>query len=129
MNEAHREPLNGSSPPDPIPASGSSGPTDQAEVPPAEPPQDRSQLDDLDAFAQRLQVLHHQVADLKELAALDQIPPAQWQELQEQITALETRMQTYLQDLHVPPTGFWQALRFGGLGLLLGVLLQRWLGD
>lgn len=90
------------------------------------PRESSSSLTELETYEQRLQVLQRQVADLKELAQLEQVSPEQWAELQEQITALEDRMSTYLEDLTNTPMIFWQVIRFGGAGFLLGVVLARW---
>ncbi len=82
---------------------------------------------ELAAYEERLAQLQTRLADLKELAAAEQLAPDQWAEMQEQLVALEARMQEYLGDLVNRPMIFWQAVRFGGLGFLIGILLQRWL--
>lgn len=83
---------------------------------------------DLEALEQKLIQAQAQVRDLKELAQLEQLPPQQWAELQEQVMALEARMQEYLDDLNPWPALFWQVVRFGGLGLVLGYALGKGLG-
>ncbi len=86
----------------------------------------------LQAFEQQLQQLQARAADLKTWTDLEQIPPTQWAEMQTQLQELEDRMQGYLlavvEEINQPPAAFWQAVRFGGLGILLGILLQKWLG-
>jgi hypothetical protein len=84
---------------------------------------------DLIAFEQRVSHLQTQLADLKELARLEQLPPAQWVEAEQELSALEARMQRYLGELNSPPMAFWQVVRFGGLGFLLGILVKSWLGN
>ncbi len=86
----------------------------------------------LQAFEQQLQQLQARATDLKTWTDLEQIPPSQWAEMQTQLQELEDRMQGYLlavvEEINQPPAAFWQAVRFGGMGILLGILLQRWLG-
>jgi hypothetical protein len=86
----------------------------------------------LQAFEQQLQHLQARATDLKTWTDLEQIPPTQWAEMQTQLQELEDRMQGYLlavvEEINQPPAAFWQAVRFGGMGILLGILLQRWLG-
>ncbi len=84
---------------------------------------------ELQDFEQRLQLLQTQLSDLKELLRLEQLPPESWQEFQEQLQDLEERMKGYLGDLNPMPMLFWQVVRLGGLGFLLGILVQRWLSQ
>lgn len=86
-------------------------------------------LAELEEMEQKLTQAQAKLQDLRELARLDQMPPEQWAELQSEIMALDERMQTYLEDLNPLPTLFWQVVRFGGLGLVLGFALGRWLGE
>lgn len=87
----------------------------------------------LKTFEQHLHKLQAQAQDLKQWVELEGIPPDQWAEMQEQLQGLEERMQGYLEgvveELNQPPAAFWQAVRFGGLGILLGMALQRFLGS
>ncbi|NJL97760.1 MAG: hypothetical protein HC818_02155 [Synechococcaceae cyanobacterium RM1_1_27] len=86
---------------------------------------------ELEAFEQRVQLLQQQVTDLKSWSELEQVSPSQWADMQSQIQALEERMNGYLvaviEDINQPPAAFWQAVRFGGIGIVVGILLQRWL--
>ncbi len=86
-------------------------------------------LTELEELEQQLIQAQAKLQDLKELAKLEQLPPEQWTELQDQITALEERLQTYLVDLNPLPTLFWQVVRLGGLGLVLGFALGQWFGE
>lgn len=99
---------------------------------PSPPPSSGLSAAALQVFEQQLQQLQARAADLKTWTELEQIPPIQWAEMQTQLQELEDRMQGYLlavvEDINQPPAAFWQAVRFGGLGILLGILLQRWLG-
>jgi hypothetical protein len=85
--------------------------------------------EELQDFERRLQLLQTQLNDLKELLRLEQLPPERWQEFQDQLQALEEQMKSYLGDLNPMPMLFWQVVRLGGLGFLLGILVQRWLGE
>jgi hypothetical protein len=88
---------------------------------------------ELEAFEQQVQRLQQQVMDLKSWTDLEQVPPSQWADMQIQIQALEERMNGYLvaviEDINQPPAAFWQAVRFGGIGIVVGILLQRWLAQ
>ncbi|MFS8868364.1 hypothetical protein [Synechococcus sp. H65.1] len=88
------------------------------------PPASPDPLEDLQA---KLQTLQARLADLRELERLSQLSPDQWAELQAEVSQLEQRLQAYLLEVFNPvPATFWQVVRFGGLGLLLGIALQRW---
>lgn len=82
---------------------------------------------DLSDFEQRLGQLVNKLAAFRELEAIEAATPDEWASMQEQILALESRMQEYLDGLTDMPALFWQVVRWGGLGLLLGILLQRWI--
>ena len=86
---------------------------------------------ELEVFEQQVQLLQQQVTDLKSWSDLEQVPPSQWADMQGHIQALEERMNGYLvaviEDINQPPAAFWQAVRFGGIGIVVGILLQRWL--
>ena len=81
----------------------------------------------------QIQHLQQQVTDLKAWVDLEQVPPSQWADMQSQIQSLEERMNGYLlaviEDINQPPAAFWQAVRFGGIGIVVGILLQRWLAE
>jgi len=81
--------------------------------------------DPLEALQARLEILQARLADLRKLERLSQLSPDQWAELQTEVSQLEERLQAYLLEVFLPAT-FWQVVRFGGLGLLLGIALQRW---
>ena len=80
---------------------------------------------DLDEIEQRLTKLQQKLADLKELKRVEQLPPDEAAAQLEEIMELETRLQTYVEGLLSFPAIFWQAVRWGGLGVLVGALLQR----
>ncbi|MFS8859578.1 hypothetical protein [Synechococcus sp. B60.1] len=81
----------------------------------------------LEALQAKLESLQARLADLRELERLSQLSPEHWAEIQAEVSQLEQRLQAYLLEVFNPvPTTFWQVLRFGGLGLLLGIALQRW---
>lgn len=86
-------------------------------------------LTELEELEQQLIQAQAKLQDLKELAKLEQLPPERWTEFQDQIMALEERLQTHLADLNPLPTLFWQVVRFGGLGLVLGFALGQWFGE
>ncbi|MEO0801292.1 MAG: hypothetical protein AAFY57_03310 [Cyanobacteria bacterium J06642_2] len=85
--------------------------------------------EDFKDFKQRLDLLQSKYNDLHEFSRLESLPPEQLTDMQEQLMTLETRMNTYLSEFVSLPAIFWQAVRWGGLGLLLGIALQRWLGS
>jgi hypothetical protein len=83
--------------------------------------------DSLEALQAKLEILQARLADLRELERLSQLSPEHWAEIQAEVSQLEQRLQAYLLEVFNPvPATFWQVLRFGGLGLLLGIALQRW---
>ncbi len=94
----------------------------------------------LDVWEQQLSSLQTQIADFRELARLETLSTEQLAEISDQVAALEERLKGYLDallddlkqeygaDTFVSkPMLLWQVVRFGGLGFLLGVLLQWWL--
>jgi hypothetical protein len=85
-------------------------------------------LENLEIFEQKLVSLQHKVRDLKQVLNLDTASPSEWADLQAQMTDLENRMHDYLSELNQPPMAFWQVVRFGGIGILLGIALEKWLG-
>lgn len=84
-------------------------------------------VDELNDFKQRLELLQAKYRDLNEFARLESASPEQLAEMQEQLLALEARMNEYLSEFVSVPAIFWQAVRWGGLGLLLGTLIGQWL--
>ncbi len=83
--------------------------------------------DSLEALQAKLAILQARLADLRELERLSQLSPEHWAEIQAEVSQLEHRLQAYLLEVFNPvPATFWQVVRFGGLGLLLGIALQRW---
>ncbi|HIK20349.1 MAG TPA: hypothetical protein IGR15_04675 [Synechococcus sp. M44_DOE_062] len=86
-----------------------------------------SPSDPLEALQEKLQSLQARLADLRELERIAQLSPEQWAEIQAEASQLEQRLQAYVLEVFNPvPATFWQVVRFGGLGLLLGIALQRW---
>ncbi|MEN9202494.1 MAG: hypothetical protein Q6K92_05690 [Thermostichus sp. DG_1_5_bins_95] len=84
--------------------------------------------DSLTQLENQLSTLQARLADLKEMERIAQLPPDQWAQIQAEVSQLEQRLQAYLLEVFNPiPATFWQVVRFGGLGVLLGVALQRWL--
>ncbi|MEN9238578.1 MAG: hypothetical protein Q6K80_10225 [Thermostichus sp. DG_1_6_bins_120] len=84
--------------------------------------------DPLTQLENQLSTLQARLADLKEMERIAQLPPDQWAQIQAEVSQLEQRLQAYLLEVFNPiPATFWQVVRFGGLGVLLGVALQRWL--
>lgn len=83
--------------------------------------------DSLNHLQEKLHTLQNRLADLRELERIAQLPSEQWAEIQAEASQLEQRIQAYLLEVFNPlPATFWQVVRFGGLGLLLGIALQRW---
>lgn len=56
------------------------------------------------------------------------LPQAERQRLQKQIDALEETLESKILTWEMVQDPFWQALRFGGLGLVLGWFLRGWVG-
>ncbi|MGQ9838853.1 MAG: hypothetical protein ACUVRV_13045 [Cyanobacteriota bacterium] len=85
-------------------------------------------LDPLTQLEHQLSTLQARLADLREMERIAQLPPDRWAEIQAEANQLEQRIQAYLLEVFNPvPATFWQVVRFGGLGILLGVALERWL--
>lgn len=64
-----------------------------------------------------------------DVAAADRAMAAQEiQQLEQQVTDLEVALVDHLQLWHHLREPFWQAVRFGGLGIVLGWLLRGWVG-
>ena len=98
--------------------------TNQDEIPNADG--NLAQLDIAD-FKQRLQTLQAKVEAIETLEAAETLPPEEAAEMLEKLVELETVIREGLEGIFSPAV-FWQAARWGGLGVVLGVLLQRWLG-
>ncbi|MEO0852025.1 MAG: hypothetical protein AAFY15_00785 [Cyanobacteria bacterium J06648_11] len=86
-------------------------------------------INELNDFKQRLEILQAKYRALDEFARLESVPPEDLSAMQEQLMDLETRMNEYLLEFVSVPAIFWQAVRWGGLGLLLGILIGRWLAS
>ena len=56
------------------------------------------------------------------------LPAAERQRLQKQIDTLEETLEGKILAWEMVKEPFWQALRFGGLGLVLGWFLRGWIG-
>ena len=56
------------------------------------------------------------------------LPTAERQRLQQQIDTLEETLEGKILAWETLKEPFWQALRFGGLGLVLGWFLRGWVG-
>ena len=56
------------------------------------------------------------------------LPTAERQRLQKQIDELEETLEGKILTWEMVKEPFWQALRFGGLGLVLGWALKSWVG-
>ena len=86
-------------------------------------PEERSVI--LLEVEERLGKLQAKLADLRELERVEKLPPDEAADQLEEIMELEQRLQEYVEGLVSLPAIFWQAVRWGGLGVLLGVLLGR----
>ncbi len=73
----------------------------------------------------RVTKIKQQVDDLQSLYDWQNYTPEQQVALQTELMAVEERLLQYWAELKPNPAPFWQAVRFGGLGLLLGALIQR----
>ena len=87
---------------------------------------DADQLD-IAQFKQRLQALSAKVEALEQLEAAEQLPPEEAAQMLEQLVEMEAIIREGLDGIFSPSV-FWQAVRWGGLGVVLGALLQRWAG-
>ena len=87
---------------------------------------DLAQLDIAD-FKQRLQALQDKVEAIEALEAAEQLPPEEAAQMLESLVEMETVIREGLEGIFSPSV-FWQAVRWGGLGVVLGVILQRWWG-
>ena len=97
---------------------------------PAEPPiQIVPNVDQLDIaqFKQRLQALSAKVEAIEQLESAEQLPPEEAAQMLEQLVEMEAIIREGLDGIFSPSV-FWQAVRWGGLGVVLGALLQRWAG-
>ncbi|MEM6351973.1 MAG: DUF2203 domain-containing protein [Cyanobacteria bacterium P01_D01_bin.14] len=56
------------------------------------------------------------------------LPSAELKQLQQQIDTLEETLEGKILTWEMAKEPFWQALRFGGLGLVVGWLLRGWAG-
>ncbi|MEL7084339.1 MAG: hypothetical protein AAGM36_07540 [Cyanobacteria bacterium J06597_1] len=88
---------------------------------------DADQLD-LAQFKQRLQALSARVEAIEQLEAAEQLPPEEAAQMLEQLVEMEAIIREGLDGIFSPSV-FWQAVRWGGLGVVLGALLQRWVGS
>ena len=87
---------------------------------------DGDQLD-IAQFKQRLQALSAKVEAIEQLEAAEQLPPDEAAQMLEQLVEMEAIIREGLDGIFSPSV-FWQAVRWGGLGVVLGALLQRWAG-
>lgn len=72
--------------------------------------------------------LRHRQAQIREYLRRhqDREAQAELQQIQKQLAELELILESHLLTWSSFKQPFWQAVRFGGLGLLLGAALQRW---
>ncbi|MGK7912374.1 MAG: hypothetical protein AB4050_12985 [Synechococcus sp.] len=82
---------------------------------------------DITQFKQRLQALSAKVDAIEQLEAAEQLPPEEAAQMLEQLVEMEAVIREGLDGIFSPSV-FWQAVRWGGLGIVLGALLQRWAG-
>ncbi len=87
---------------------------------------DIAQLD-IAEFKQRLQALSAKVEAIEHLEAAEQLPPEEAAQMLEKLVEMEAIIREGLEGIFSPSV-FWQAVRWGGLGVVLGALLQRWVG-
>jgi predicted RNase H-like nuclease (RuvC/YqgF family) len=65
---------------------------------------------------------------LQEQLTQETLPTAELKRLQRQIEELEVALESQLLSWEAVKEPFWQALRFGGLGLVIGWVLRGWAG-
>ena len=82
---------------------------------------------DIAEFKQRLQALQTKVEAIEQLDAAEKLPPEEAAQMLEKLVEMETIIREGLEGIFSPSV-FWQAVRWGGLGVILGVLLQRTIG-
>lgn len=82
---------------------------------------------DIAQFKQRLQALNTKVEAIEQLEAAEQLPPEEAAQMLEQLVEMEAVIREGLDGIFSPSV-FWQAVRWAGLGIVLGALLQRWAG-
>ncbi len=76
--------------------------------------------------ARSLQAAHAQITEqLAEAETQPEVSPTDLAHLQQQLAQLEGQLDGLLFDWRSLLDPFWQAVRFGGLGILLGWLLHR----
>lgn len=71
---------------------------------------------------------YHQRAEIDQQLTQDNLPLAEQKRLQAQIEELEITLESQLFTWDAFKDVFWQILRFGGLGVLLGWFLRGWAG-
>ena len=82
---------------------------------------------DIAEFKRRLQTLNAKVEAIEHLEAAEQLPPEEAAQMLEKLVEMEAVIREGLEGIFSPSV-FWQAVRWGGLGIVLGALLQRWIG-
>ena len=82
---------------------------------------------DIGQFKQRLQALSAKVDAIEQLEAAEQLPPEEAAQMLEQLVEMEAVIREGLDGIFSPSV-FWQAVRWAGLGIVIGALLQRWAG-
>ena len=82
---------------------------------------------DLADFKQRLLALQSKVEAIEHLEVADKLPPEEAAQMLEKLVEMENIVREGLEGIFSPSV-FWQAVRWGGLGVIAGVLLQRTIG-
>ena len=109
-------------------------PNSASEPHPSQPdpktPQNRGQPNeelvpiDIAEFKQRLQALQTKVEAIETLETAEKLPPDEAAQMLEKLVEMEGIIREGLEGIFSPSV-FWQAVRWGGLGIVLGALLQR----
>jgi len=91
----------------------------------------QTELTDIEATVQKLRQyfdeicrIHHQQQALNQRRTHPALPAAELQALQQQLDALETELISATLPWQTLAAPFWQAIRFGGLGLVMGWVLK-----
>ena len=79
---------------------------------------------------QRQQELQHRLEDTRQGLRRDRTPAlkAELKEIQQQLDEIEVALESQLFSWGGLKEIFWQAVRFGGLGVLIGWMLRSWAG-
>ena len=62
-------------------------------------------------------------------AELSELPAEELAQMQDRIEALKVTLESHLLSWREVQEPFWQIVRFGGLGLVVGWFLRAWIGE